>query len=247
MYASTIVSFQMFGFIQIATLPYLAFPIIQNPIAILEILGIGIALTGVLFASWAKMVMGTSWGRPAQHDKAVQSHLITRGPFTYSRNPIYVGLFLLFVGQQIALQSYALVLAFVFALAIYKAVKTEEILLTKYFRKEYTAYMRRVPRFLYHGTIIIMNIGKMSILARKIHRITLFFILILGLIMMLTGTAMKFPELVPFVDSLQARRTHSIVSTFFSTSFAIMAITGLIMYFTPFLLKISKKTTPENR
>lgn len=148
MYAATIVSFQMFGFIQITTLPYLSFPITNNRVVSLEILGILIALVGVLFASWAKIVMGTSWGRPAQHDKTIQSRLVTRGPFARSRNPIYVGLFLLFVGQQIALQSYALLGAFIYAIAIYKAVKTEETLLTKYFGIEYITYTKRVPKFL---------------------------------------------------------------------------------------------------
>jgi len=62
-------------------------------------------------------------------------------------------------------------------------------------------------------------------------------IVILGIIMMATGTAMKYPSLVPFLDPFQARLVHRAISTYFSLVFAVMMATGLVMYLTPLLRK----------
>lgn len=141
-----IVIFEFLGIAQIVFIDQLAFSI-QAPPMIWQILGFLISIIGVVFASWAKFVMGTNWGRPAQHDKK-QSQLVSTGPFAYSRNPIYVGLFLLFFGQQVALQSYGIVLLLVFAYAIWQAVHIEEKLLNKHFGEAYDEYKKRIPRFI---------------------------------------------------------------------------------------------------
>lgn len=143
-----IVIFQLIAFVQILFLPYLAFLMTHERIPTIEVLGFLIALVGTLLASWAKIVMGTSWGRPAQHDKDKQSALVMSGPFTYTRNPIYIGLFLLFIGQQIALRSFLILLAPLFILAIARAVTVEEKLLALHFGNAYIKYQSRIPRFL---------------------------------------------------------------------------------------------------
>lgn len=143
-----IVIFEILGFLQVFFLPYLAFPLPVRHESLLEVLGLILSISGTALAAWAKIVMGTSWGRPAQHDQKIQSRLVTTGPFLYSRNPIYVGLFFLFFGQQIALQSYGVFIACIFAYAIKQAVTSEEQLLKQYFGKKYLEYQKRVPRFL---------------------------------------------------------------------------------------------------
>lgn len=143
-----IVLFQLFCFIQIIFYAQLSMPFLPERLFFLEILGIIIALAGTGLASWTKIVMGANWGRPAQHDKAIQSNLVTSGPFQHSRNPIYVGLLMLFIGQQIALQSYVIFAAPLYILVIIKSVGIEETLLEKYFGKTYLVYKKRVPRFL---------------------------------------------------------------------------------------------------
>ncbi len=115
---------------------------------LIEAIGLGTSIYGAVLASWAKLVMGTNWGRPAQHDKTVQKHLVTAAPFCYSRNPIYVGLFLLFVGLEIGLRSYVLILSIPLAIGIRNTVLIEEGLLGKYFGKKYLDYKKTVPRFL---------------------------------------------------------------------------------------------------
>ncbi len=143
-----IVLFELIGFIQVLLLPYLAFPITSQRVPHIELLGLFISIFGTILASWAKIIMGTSWGRPAQHNRKIQSRLITTGPFVFTRNPIYVGLVLLFLGQQIAYQSYGILLVILFAVAINQAVSIEEKLLVKHFGTKYVEYMKHVPRFL---------------------------------------------------------------------------------------------------
>ncbi len=111
------------------------------------LIGLVIFIGGVVLAVWAKLSMGSSWGRPAQHNIKIQSTLVTRGPFAFSRNPIYVGLLLLFLGFEITLQSYLIILIFLLILVVFLAVTKEEKLLEKYFGKDYLEYKKSVPRF----------------------------------------------------------------------------------------------------
>ena len=115
---------------------------------ILVPMGLVIFLMGAILAVWAKLTMGSSWGRPAQHDLSIQKQLVRTGPFAFSRNPIYVGLLLLFLGFEMVLQSYLIVLIIPLFLMVYFAVKKEEKLLEKYFGKEYLEFKKKVPRFL---------------------------------------------------------------------------------------------------
>lgn len=112
-------------------------------------LGVSIMLTGMTLASWAKIVMKSSWGIPAQHDITKQKTLVTIGPFAYIRNPIYLGLLLYFIGFELALASWLITGAIPLFILIRKAITKEEVLLTKHFGKSYTAYCKKVPRFLF--------------------------------------------------------------------------------------------------
>ena len=92
--------------------------------------------------------MKTSWGIPAQHDIKRQHTLIKGGPYRFTRNPIYVGLFMVEFGLALALGSWLFFLAYPLYLYFGIAIKKEEQLLTKHFGKEYTEYTKRVPRYL---------------------------------------------------------------------------------------------------
>lgn len=111
-------------------------------------LGVSIMFTGMALASWAKIVMKSSWGVPAQHDIAKQKSLVTIGPFAYVRNPIYLGLLLYFIGFELALGSWLIAGVIPLFILIRMAIAREEVLLTKYFGKPYTVYCKNVPRFL---------------------------------------------------------------------------------------------------
>ena len=143
-----IVLFTVFCTVQIIFYTQLSMPFVSERYIFFEIIGSLVGFIGMALASWTKITMGTNWGRPAQHDKKVQSNLVTSGPFRFTRNPIYVGLLLLFIGQQIALHSYVIFTTPLFFFVIQKAVRVEETLLEKYFGKAYLVYKKRVPRFL---------------------------------------------------------------------------------------------------
>lgn len=103
---------------------------------------------GFALAVSAKMEMNTVWGVPGQHDRQRQNKLIKTGPFSVTRNPIYVGALLVFFGLAVALKSYGVLLGFYYLYYVIKAVVKEEALLEEYFGMEYIAYKSRVPRFI---------------------------------------------------------------------------------------------------
>ena len=115
---------------------------------ILATIGIIITHLGVVLAVWAKIVMGKSWGPPAYSNSHHQIRLITTGPFRYTRNPIYLGLFLMFCGMSISFSSYSIFLMGLIYLGVKKIVVIEEKKLKKQYGDEYAKYCEKVPRFL---------------------------------------------------------------------------------------------------
>lgn len=82
-----------------------------------------------------------------------------------------------------------------------------------------------------------MHIGKLSYYSRKIHNWSLFFVVIFGIIQMGTGMVMRYPMVFSLINESASRKLHFQTATYFSIAFGIQMITGLIMYFTPWLLK----------
>lgn len=78
------------------------------------------------------------------------SALITTGPYTLTRNPIYVGFAAVYLGVAIAAQSlWALILLPVVLLIIQRgAIEKEEAFLERRFGPDYTHYKARVRRWL---------------------------------------------------------------------------------------------------
>lgn len=112
-----------------------------------SMIGLLLFFLGVTLASWAKRTMQKNWGEPGQHDITRQNTLVTAGPFTFSRNPIYVGLLLVYLGFEFTLGSWLAVGTIPLAIIIHRAVNKEETLLTKHFGATYRAYKKRVPRY----------------------------------------------------------------------------------------------------
>lgn len=124
------------------------FPLPFDKISILSTSGLLLYCTGLIIAVWAKLTMKLSWGLPGEHDIRRQNKIITTGPFKYSRNPIYLGLVLVITGYSIVLKSYTIFSVPIITYYFYKSILQEEILLTKYFKKDYLQYKTQVPRFL---------------------------------------------------------------------------------------------------
>lgn len=84
----------------------------------------------------------------AGHIQKSQS-LATAGPFAYTRNPLYLGTFLLGAGFVIASRSAILAAVFVvlFVLVYVPVMRSEENFLRQKFGQEFDHYARAVPLF----------------------------------------------------------------------------------------------------
>ena len=105
-----------------------------------------LAMVGVLFAVWALRVLGANWA-PSLSEVRKDAALITTGPYSIVRNPIYLGIL-------IALPSLSLLAAnwlttipgFILCILLYNQVGAEEATLVDHFGPAYLEYMKRTPR-----------------------------------------------------------------------------------------------------
>ena len=109
-------------------------------------------LDAVIDRRWSTMqVFATSLGRRRQCPPTSPTRaLVTTGIHACSRNPIYVGLFLVYGGIGIAARSpWALILTLPLAITIrYGVVAREEAYLERRFGEAYRDYKARVRRWL---------------------------------------------------------------------------------------------------
>ena len=101
--------------------------------------GLFIYLVGMIFLTVAVVNFATT---PA--DKPV-----TKGVFCISRNPMYVGWFLIYIGIGIACASWIfLLIAMVFIILQHILVITEERMCLEKFGNEYREYMTKTPKWI---------------------------------------------------------------------------------------------------
>jgi protein-S-isoprenylcysteine O-methyltransferase Ste14 len=115
----------------------IVFLVFARPNQTVLIIGGAIATVGILIRAWA-----------SGHIRKNQN-LATSGPYSYTRNPLYLGSFVLGVGFTIAAGVWWLGIIFVaLFLGIYLPVmRVEAVDLTKLFGAEYEEYARMVPLF----------------------------------------------------------------------------------------------------
>ena len=120
--------------------------------------GFAIALCGELVRLW-----GVSWaGSETRTTGDVGgTFLIVSGPFTYVRNPLYLGNILLYTGfgiMSFALFPYLQIAALIFFfIQYYYIVKEEESFLIKKFCEDFENYLKNVPRFFPRFTAYKIN------------------------------------------------------------------------------------------
>jgi protein-S-isoprenylcysteine O-methyltransferase Ste14 len=105
--------------------------------------GVFIVAFGLLFAIWARNVLGRNWSGIVT---LKQDHeLIRTGPYRYVRHPIYTGLLIAFAGSAIARGEWRglLALAIVFA-ALWRKLKLEERWMVETFGDAYLRYRAEV-------------------------------------------------------------------------------------------------------
>ena len=106
---------------------------------------IALAGAGFVWSLWAV------WGhRTTVNPYKAATHLVTSGPYRYSRNPIYAFDWLVYIGVTLLMQSvWPLLFApLVWGLMRYAVIAHEEAHLKAKFGAQYLVYRRRVRRWL---------------------------------------------------------------------------------------------------
>jgi protein-S-isoprenylcysteine O-methyltransferase Ste14 len=118
-----------------------------DPIA-LRWLSIFLIITGFFIYLWctADFVMR---GRGSPNPDAAPTRLVVSGLYRYMRNPMYVGLLTVIVGEGLWVGSALLFLYAIVAFVIVhlRVLYYEEPTLLKLFGGDYSVYMKRVPRW----------------------------------------------------------------------------------------------------
>ena len=108
-------------------------------------LGAGLTAMGVALAIWAIATLGR------HYDLVLEIHaghqLVRRGPFTWTRHPVYTGLILHFIGACLATGNLLLTAGTLFVTipAFVARARAEEQLLREQFGAEYDRYAEEVP------------------------------------------------------------------------------------------------------
>ena len=115
--------------------------------------GVAVALAGHLFVAVGAAIalvsqyhMGAAWRIGAA--EGAQDGLVQTGPFAISRNPVFLGQAILFVGLFLAFPDpiqFLITAALIVAIAL--QVRIEENVLTRAFGDAYADYAARVPRW----------------------------------------------------------------------------------------------------
>lgn len=116
----------------------IAYLVFSQPAERMLIIGGGVALLGVLLRAVSAGYLEKS------------SSLAKAGPYRYSRNPLYLGSFLMGGGFALAGGSWALGLSFValFFLIYWTVMRREEAFLRQQFGDSFERYARAVPLFI---------------------------------------------------------------------------------------------------
>ena len=116
-------------------------------------LAILVAFVGLSISIWSIVYMKrVGKGNPFDamgHEVAPRTkHLMTEGPYRFSRNPMLSGTYLYYIGVLIALWSWwALAVFIVVAALMTLQVRSEEKRLEADFGREYLDYKKKVRRF----------------------------------------------------------------------------------------------------
>ena len=106
----------------------------------LQGIGLAVFLLGLALAIWARVYLGRNWGMPMS--QKVDPELVTSGPYSSIRHPIYSGIILAMIGTTIAVSLYWLVAVVVIgAYFLYSAI-VEERSMARLFPDSYPEYKR---------------------------------------------------------------------------------------------------------
>lgn len=99
-------------------------------------------------AIWARQALGNDWAHAADFQIIAGQKLVISGPYAFIRHPIYVAFLLMFVGVELVVASWLVVLALPIAWFVTWQSKKEEQLLAQAFGAAYQDYACRTSMFL---------------------------------------------------------------------------------------------------
>jgi protein-S-isoprenylcysteine O-methyltransferase Ste14 len=113
----------------------------QTQSAVLGIAGVVLCVAGVGLAVLARLYLGRNWGMPASRKE--NPELVTNGPYSYVRHPIYIGIILAMLGTTIGASAFWVVPLVLFGGYFVYCARREEKIMMAQFPAQYPAYTRR--------------------------------------------------------------------------------------------------------
>ncbi|HEX9061937.1 MAG TPA: isoprenylcysteine carboxylmethyltransferase family protein [Clostridia bacterium] len=115
---------------------------------ILSFLGLVITFIGIIFFILAMVFMKTSWR--AGIDKSAKTALVADGLYKFSRNPAFVGMDLMFIGNAVTHSNLiTIIITLLIAVWLNLQILQEETHMKETFNKEYHEYKAKTPRYLF--------------------------------------------------------------------------------------------------
>jgi len=104
----------------------------------LQVIGLAMFLLGLALAVWARVYLGRNWGMPMS-EKA-DPELVTTGPYSTVRHPIYSGIILAMIGTTVAVSLYWLVAVVLLGAYFLYSAAMEERYMAGLFPEAYPHY-----------------------------------------------------------------------------------------------------------
>jgi protein-S-isoprenylcysteine O-methyltransferase Ste14 len=108
---------------------------------LLGLIGVTLCALGIGLAIWARVNLGRNWGMPGSRKE--HPELVTSGPYTYVRHPIYTGMLVAMLGSAIGERPFWLIPLLVSVVYFVYSARREETLMTEQFPDQYPAYRKR--------------------------------------------------------------------------------------------------------
>jgi protein-S-isoprenylcysteine O-methyltransferase Ste14 len=145
--ASKFITLLAFGVVGVQLLGVSLFEMPVKSLTV-QILGFLLVILGLGIAAIGRYSLGANWANCYEYQVKRKQELVTTGIYHYIRHPLYIGIFLFYIGGELLVQSY-LVYIYMFALlGANKQAKWEEKLLIEHFGDQYRRYMKRTKRFI---------------------------------------------------------------------------------------------------
>ena len=135
------------GALLLGLLLHLLWPIHPLPPSPARVAGTALLVAGCTLGFWAERTMRHA-GTNIRPDRPATA-LVTRGPFRFTRNPLYVSATALYLGVTLVVNALGplIVLPFLLALLQWGVIRREEYYLEQKFGETYRTYRTRVRRW----------------------------------------------------------------------------------------------------